>query len=125
MRVQDLATKVMTLEADRREAKCELRATEQRHQEGAAGPWGDPVAMASPVAGGCDPGSGWKSVGFWHLQKLVDVDCDLSTCGCWEPPPPCGYEGDWRMCGCVLPTFGGMLMSILTMLMPHARDRLW
>ena len=30
--IEDLATKVMTLEADRREAKSELRATEQKHQ---------------------------------------------------------------------------------------------
>ncbi|CAL1130601.1 unnamed protein product, partial [Cladocopium goreaui] len=30
--IEDLATKVVTLEADRREAKSELRATEQRHQ---------------------------------------------------------------------------------------------
>eukprot|EP00435_Cladocopium_sp_Y103_P073978 s92_g46.t1 len=30
--IEDLATKVVTLEADRREAKSELRATEQKHQ---------------------------------------------------------------------------------------------
>lgn len=42
----------MTLEADRREAKCELRATEQRHQEGPSMVW-DSVAMASSIAGGC------------------------------------------------------------------------
>ena len=43
--IEDLATKVVTLEADRREAKSELRATEQRHQAEIIGK-GHRVSMA-------------------------------------------------------------------------------